>query len=255
MIIVRDRVSNGARKLVEYTGARLFKPRARPFNRAALVVNWGNVNSVNSTGVLLNSPASIRNASDKLRAFSLVGTVANVPEHYTNANAVPERDKKSIWLARRNNTSGGRGITIVRGNDPLPRADFYSKYVRKSAEYRVHVVRGQVILVQQKVFTSDNKPDKDFFLIRNHDNGWVFTSNSVQFPSPEVETEVRSVATRAVRALGLDFAGVDIIIEKGTNNVYFLEANTKPGIETDSAASAYGRAFLAIERERRRGRA
>lgn len=155
-----------------------------------------------------------------------------------------------IWIARTVlNGSGGAGIIVVRPGDPIPDAPLYTKYVRKSREYRLHVVGGEVIFYQEKRKKNGVEQTRDQALIRNHDNGWVFAENDIRLPESSVWENVKATAVGAVRALGLDFGAVDLVLARDNATPYVLEVNTAPGIESTRLLEAYVRAFKAAEND------
>ena len=81
----------------------------------------------------------------------------------------------------------------------------YVKYIKKKAEYRIHVFNGKIIDIQQK--RKRHEAIEINFQIRSHNNGWV---------------------------LGLDFGAVDIIWNEKQQQGYVLEVNTAPGLEGET---------------------
>lgn len=111
----------------------------------------------------------------------------------------------------------------------------------KRTEYRVHVVSGQVILVQQKRRKEDwgNNPNYNS-LVRNLESSWIYAVNLDQLGLEAV----KEAATRAVQTFGLDFGAVDVIYKHQTEQAFVLEINTAPGLDQDgSALTAYTEAF------------
>lgn len=112
----------------------------------------------------------------------------------------------------------------------------------KRTEYRVHVVSGQVILVQQKRRKEDwgNNPNYNS-LVRNVESSWIYAVNDIDQLGLEA---VKEAATRAVQTFGLDFGAVDVIYKHQTEQAFVLEINTAPGLDQDgSALTAYTEAF------------
>lgn len=242
--IVIDRPSDGARRLADALDLYRVTPRRFGATRHRLGINWGvGVDYlVNPRQRVLNPPERVRACVDKTRALSLVGDLG--PPFWTRREEI-QRGKRDIILCRRNGLSEGRGITVVRPGEELVEADFYTKYIRKRAEYRVHVVNGAAILIQQKRKRNGAEMDKDAQLIRSHRNGWVFCVNNLDL-SEELRAKLEHVALESTRRIGLDFGAIDIIVERGDNeHCYFLEANTRPGIEGDACLNAYAGAFRA----------
>lgn len=206
-----------------------------------LCVNWGTTTPPLFPDVrTLNSPAAVAAAADKVEAFRKMHDYGvMVPPFWTNAADV-QRTGTDIVLARTmTRASGGRGIVVVRHTDQLPRAPLYVKYIRKESEYRVHVLGGVAAVVQQKRRRNGEEQTADQQLIRNYDNGWIFAVENVAFVSPAVEETVKEQAVAAVMALGLDFGAVDIIVNRRGSQVYVLEVNTAPGIESPTVLAAY----------------
>jgi D-alanine-D-alanine ligase-like ATP-grasp enzyme len=102
------------------------------------------------------------------------------------------------------------------------------------------VLGGVAAVVQQKLRRSGQaQQDKDSLLIRSYDNGWVFAIDSITYASSEIEEQVKQQAIAAVKALGLDFGAVDVIVNKKGTKAYVLEVNTAPGIESPTVLAAY----------------
>lgn len=105
--------------------------------------------------------------------------------------------------------------------DPL-----YTKYIKKSREFRVHIFRGRVIDVQEKRKRQEVPNDEVNYLIRNSHNGWVFCRDGVDCPDSILDLSIRAVST-----LGLDFGAADIGWNDHYGRGYIFEVNTAPGLE------------------------
>ena len=211
------------------------------------VVNWGCSRLPVDTGRakrVFNQPQGVALATDKIACFRRLQEVGvPVPPFWTAKGDV---NRKGIVLARTTvRGSGGEGIVVVREGDNLPDAPLYTGYIRKDAEYRIHVVCGKVVAVQQKRRDSEAEQTPDQRLIRNHDNGWVFAVNNVVFRDDKQRQECEDASIRAVAGLGLDFGAVDLVVARKTGAPYVLEVNTAPGIESPTILEAYRAAFTA----------
>lgn len=212
-----------------------------------VVITWGNPRlpswlTPSPRGVrdLLNYPLYVNVAHNKLLTFQrLQERGVSIPE-YTCDREIARR-----WgcvVARQVLTgSGGKGITLCSKHQEIPEAPLYVCYVKKSAEYRVHVFRGQVIDIQEKRKRRDFEGTVDT-KIRNHNKGWVFCRDDVHAPDSVIQQ-----ALRAVEALGLDFGAVDVIYNRHYNRAFVLEVNTAPGLE-GSTVDSYGNAILTFLR-------
>lgn len=210
----------------------------RPLRRYRHVINWGStVLIADGDYKVYNHPACIAKAKDKLVAFNtLKDAGVSVPDFLT---ILPD-SREGIWLARTTLTgSQGDGIVVIRDGDTVPPAPLYVKYIKKTKEYRLHVVDEEVIFIQEKRRRNDAEQDRDQRLIRNHDNGWVFAIQNVEVPNERVKTE----CVNAVKALGLTFGAVDVVIGRRDNIPYVLEVNTAPGIESPTLLEKYTEAF------------
>jgi hypothetical protein len=212
---------------------RLYSPRD-----SDLIINWGNSNPPMTWDYLddqiINMCGPVRRASNKLDAFGIIqGAGVSIPEFTTDVNIAQTWYEVGVGIVGRRLLQGhsGNGIEtwgIHSEDNPIdaPHCPLYVKYIKKSAEYRVHVFNGQVIDVQQKRRRNGLTNDEVNFQIRVHDNGWVFTREDIN--TPEMVTRE---SIKAVNALGLDFGAVDVIYNRHYSTAYVLEVNCAPGIE------------------------
>lgn len=123
-------------------------------------------------------------------------------------------------------SSEGRGIVIAENEEQLVAAPLYTRYVKKKKEFRVHVLNGQVLDIQEKrkkkEFENDNRDTR----IRNVSNGYVFCREGVVEPDG-----LRHLAVQAVQALGYSLGACDIVYNERSNRCFVLEVNATPGME------------------------
>lgn len=119
----------------------------------------------------------------------------------------------------------GRGIVMALRPQDLVEAPLYVKYIPKEHEYRFHVMGGEVIDVTRKRLRNGAPEERNKYIC-NTGNGWIFSRRLDEYPE-QANTE----AINAVRALGLDFGAVDLVISSGNGRPYVLEVNTAPGVE------------------------
>lgn len=255
IIIRREHASNGASALVQAindAGGSALLSRRDTFQRQHLILNWGGQDDPVLTrgGTILNKQSNRRVSANKLMAFAALQTAGvPVPLYWTDKEeAIRWRNAQTagnnpIVLARSTATgSGGVGITVCRRGDDIPTSQFYCQYIRKTSEFRAHIIGGECVAVQQKRAVDGRNHTTDELLIRNHDNGWVFAVNNVD---PQQAADVGALGVRAAFALGLDFAAVDIIRAR-SGELFVLEANTKPGLESPTVLSAYANRLMAM---------
>jgi len=200
-----------------------------------IVVNWGNGNVPRWDGnhfIFLNHPRKVMNAINKYRSFRLFrqGGVKHPPYTTDREVALQWLDGGS-WVVCRQELEGldGSGLVLCKSVDDLPDAKLFTKYIPSAVEFRAYVFRDQLITVFDKAkVTKKTLEEKKLTFdpdIRTGGRGWVFCQN------PEfVPTDLPEQAALAVKSLGLDFGGVDIVYSKEENRCYCLEVNTAPDI-------------------------
>lgn len=260
MIIMSHNNGEGARNLADALGCKLATTKEAPLPRKIRwVINLGISDSsdkhqamVSRIGmttqdiVRLNRFGSVSIASSKLGTLThLRGSFVSHPSYTTSpdeANFKVLVEGKTMIARTLDRASQGRGIEIltperVRQDGGILRAGLYTEAIDKGREYRVHVgaLAGsyRVIDVQRKIRRPDVE-DTDRPFIWNHDNGFIFVRDGVNINT--VPNSVLDVAVRAVRALGLHFGAVDIVVPRRgradvmTMPAYALEVNTAPGM-------------------------
>lgn len=231
----------------------------------------------------LNNPSSVARASNKLTALQTMrqGNVSVVPywtgesiaDAYNFANnggrvyarteltghsgagirlilprSDQQRDERTgniprWWVDSERQSTGLGQFRVDFGNCQL----FTQGISGHRHEWRAHVFRGQVILLQLKM-RREGFQDNDGYtsLVRNQDTGWVYSVNFDRSDLTGIDL-VEAQAIAAIEALGLDFGAVDIIQKKReTDQVFVLEVNTAPGLaEGGSSLSSYADAIRA----------
>lgn len=252
--------SGGASRIAEGLRARgtkcmkVFPDRNYYPKKGHFLINWGTSQrpdwySSRFCSDMLNKPPNVELASNKLHAFqaweswneAMPDDIVPIPE-FTTDRAVVYDDwlqafpyPYSIGAVARTILQGhsGKGIVPIyhaceygiEGRD-WPDAPLYVKYIKKSAEYRIHVFKGEVIDIQMKRKRRLTPNEEVNYQVRSHAGGWVFCRSDATPPDG-----VRQSAVNAIRALGLDFGAVDIIYNQHYRKPYVLEVNTAPGLE------------------------
>lgn len=214
--------------------------RPRP---GATVINWGNARLPTwpyANGVtMLNFPQAVNIAGNKLLALQCMEQAGvRVPIYTVTKEAMIVALGKFKPVVSRHilrGTSGAGAVYFDSEQEFMasPVAPLYVEYIKKTDEYRVHVVRGEVIdyAVKRKRRGVEHETK-----IRNLQGGWVFCRDGIVLPD-----DVAAEAVKAVAALGLDFGAVDVIYNQ-VRGVYVLEVNTAPGLEGRTIRS-YAEAF------------
>ena len=210
----------------ELNARRVYPDRTYRTRNSDFIINWGNgaiPNWYNERVKVWNNPEAVNRAGNKLLTFKALEGNCPIPNFTTNKDDTTEWEKVVVRHELRG--SAGSGIEVVRQGEELPDAPMYVEFIKKNAEYRVHVFAGEVIDITQKRRIRDFDEESRVPYIRNHANGWVFSRNNIDY-----REDIQEVALDSVRALGLDFGGVDVIIGRD-DNPYILEVNTAVGME------------------------
>ena len=227
--------SEGARNLAKALDTVLIKHKNSKFKWSTdKVINWGHSNP---PGPCMNMEA--KNAIDKRITYDLLDQASIPCPPYTKdkETALEWIKKDKVVLARTlTKASEGRGIVILNVNKDI-NAPLYTQYIKKKHEFRVHVVNGKPIKLQQKKLRKNLQHN----IIRNTKNGYVFGHISEDLPV-DIKERLSFLAVSAVKVLKLDFGAVDIIWNKHHNKLYVLEVNTAPGI-SELTAKTYADAF------------
>lgn len=208
-----------------------------------LLIRWGSRKDMPPCAIELNSAGAIRNASDKLLAYSTLTnaglrTVYMTPDYEDAQRNAPH----GIVFGRKRHGFGGRDIVVYqRGDTPTQYHDFYTPWLDSPREVRIHVVRDKVVRVQGKYLDYPDKAGDNY--IRNYAHGYRFRS-----PKQELHFRRRNDAIEAVRALGLDFGAVDMLVW-GDKDHYILEVNTAPACSPLTAKCYAGEIALQVERQ------
>ena len=248
--------SNSARELKDaFVSHRALRVKAdgryRPF-RNHVILNWGSSIIPNWWGGLqnavtqvINQPAAVEAASNKLSAFQKMKEAeVSIPEFTTSREvALGWVNEGKIVVARKLlRGSEGRGIVIIEKEagvdrvDTIEHAPLYVQYVKKAAEYRIHVFDGRVIDIQEKK-TRQGAEDVNY-RIQSYNNGFIFARDNVNPPAQVLEE-----AKKAVASLGLTFGACDLAYNRHYDRAYTLEVNTSPGL-SGSTIESYKNAIL-----------
>jgi len=198
-----------------------------------LVIRWGTDRSIQfderakailNQGGIINENLNKRNAHQKMIASNV-----NTPILWTSWQEAKAKAKelKCKILRRKLHHTQGKDILCLKPTDFLPRnkrSGYYTQLLNKDAEFRFHMMSGKCIGLAQKKPEANANP-----LIWNHENGWVFEyiSKEDREDTPHFEAMVTQ-ANLAMKALGLDFGAVDLIMVK--SKPYILEVNTAPSL-------------------------
>jgi len=203
-----------------------YQPRPRD-----LILGWGNSALPNWHGrtagtTWLNIPSEIPSATNKRLAFDkFQAAEVKTPKVTTDHEVAREwlRKGKRVIGRQRLQASRGEGIVVMESLEQFVQCPLYTRWKSADREYRVYVLNDRVIDVIQKKRPNGSQ---DLGIIRSAAQGWVYCRTDIR-PLPEAAAQE---AVKAVRALGLQFGGVDLLWGN-KSGAHILEVNTSPGIE------------------------
>lgn len=245
--------SKGCKNIASHLGVlRTTQHQVRKHGDFDLIINWGN-SERRFNGRYINQPEAVALACDKRASLECLEKAGvPVPMWTTSRDCAQEWWDGGMLVVARTllRAHSGRGIVLASSDNgtPLPNAPLYTVYNKKADEYRVHVVAGQVIDVQQKRKRREVDNDDVNYQIRNARNGWVFCRGEVDCPDSVVRAGID-----AVTAMGLDFGAVDIGYNARKEEPCVYEVNTAPGVE-GSTLDRYKSALLQLVPALRTGR-
>lgn len=207
-------------------GHKNYHPRPGDF-----IIDWGRSDAPSWAAqaeahdcVILNKWTNIKKSVDKLRSFAHfkkagVRTVPWTENPVTAENWLANED----WVCARTMTDSYDGKGLVLCKNSLAWAPLYTKFIPSNREFRAYVFRNKIIEFFEKLPEAGAKKD-----IRTDSNGWYYewADNYGIDMEPAIE---------AIKALGLDFGGVDMILSKTDGKTYVLETNTAPDIYKHTA--------------------
>ena len=182
---------------------------------------------VKPSSVRRRTPFILSSGTDKLtqlNTFNRAGVFS--PAYTTDVNVARGWIGDGFVVVCRTllRASEGRGIVIAETEDQLVPARLYTQYVPKKAEYRVHVLNGEVIDVQMKKKRKGFEDERNT-RIRNLANGYVFCRGNLLEPDG-----LRRLAVDACNSLNYSLGAVDIAHNVKRNSLVVLEVNATPGM-------------------------
>jgi hypothetical protein len=164
--------------------------------------------SYDGAPLVINKAKSTRICIDKIRTFQALKGVCHIPEYTTSLDVALGWDEENVVARTLTKSSGGKGIYFKEDNlEKFIEGKLFTKYIKKKAEYRVHVSLNKAFDVQQKKLKLTNKDgtpvdkSKVDWRVRNSKNGFIFARNNIDVP-----VSVLKEAEKACKAIGIDIA-------------------------------------------------
>lgn len=197
-----------------------------------VVINWGRSSphsSFEGPARVLNDHRAIAIASNKLKSLQALKEAGVPIPEFTTSKAIAREwanIAETVVVCRTILTGhSGAGIVLANNGREVVDAKLYTEYLKKIHEYRIHILGDHSVFVQRKARNREVPDDQVNWQIRNHANGFIFAHLDVNVPDRVID-----IARKAVKALGLDFGAVDLIVNKN-REAYVLEVNTACGLE------------------------
>ena len=192
---------------------KILKQALEDNNYQGQLINWGLPHTKHWREVL-NKPAPVRLAANKKQTLEYL-------DQYMNTLLVHDiYDTKYPIVGRKSYHKDGEGFFICEDSMQAEFAQshgvtHFQRYLKTCREFRVHVIKDQVIKVNERVGTKTVENNK-------HSGGkFVYPNGFDKFK------QLRKTAIHAVNLLGLDFGCVDILYK---DKFYILEINTAPSL-------------------------
>ena len=176
--------------------------------------------------------------------YNLTGYVT-VPEWTQDNNTAKNWIKLGYWVVCRElvTSKDGKGISLAKTEEELKPSKVYTKFIHAQREYRAYVFGHNLIDFVEKRKTNKALEDRSVNPdIKTYSGGWCFCRNDIR-PPHNIE-DLRHEAVGAIKTLGLDFGGVDIIEDRNGKCVV-LEVNTAPSIWGETV-SRFAEAIKAV---------
>jgi glutathione synthase/RimK-type ligase-like ATP-grasp enzyme len=245
-ILPYNPASESAKKLSEAIGAKRIKHEGSRYKHKPgdVIINWGCSEIVNPEvlkGRILNSPAQVTTASNKKFFFrDYPGNRGYLVPSTTAKEIADLWSLQDFTVVARHKLTGhsGEGIEIVEPGMLVPWAPLYTKYQKKTDEYRVHFVNGGMIKFARKGRKLDVPDEVVNWKVRNLEGGFIYALAEFEEMPESVLAACRDYAANT----GLYFGAIDVIYHKPSNAAYILEVNTAPGL-SGSTIEAYAEAL------------
>ena len=227
------------RTLADLLGFENFGSR-RPQDTLGVLLRWGSRKRMPQAERTFNTAQAIARAADKVITIERLtkAGIKCVPCVLTWEDALA-LSGNGIILGRSRHGFGGKGIRIYDPSglyddryerEPVRDHEWYSIYHEPSREVRLHVVGGEVVRIQGKYLDFPDDAERNPF-VRNHRSGYRFRK-----PRRELHSRRKELAIEAVKALGLHFGAVDMMLFREQEPMV-LEINTAPACSPLTAAS------------------
>lgn len=158
---------------------------------------------------IINAPEGVLNSINKITTYRKLKE-SKVPtcNYVLDQKDVP---KSWTWAVCRETVVGSNceGVMITRPYDLIPNCPLYTEFFKHDAEYRMVIYKDRVLGRYRKCNLHEGNFDLEYMLAQGFE-------------------ELDESAINAVKAVGLDYAGVDVLCQEKTGKHIVLEVNSGP---------------------------
>lgn len=210
--------------------------------------------------VVINPPDAVLNAADKRRTKEKFVEHQIPTAEYWPDFVIPA-DKFPIVVKHR---FGSRGTGVYLIETPEKLAEFFrargearvkeqfiaERFKNYRYEYRVHATQTEVFLANRKA-RQEGVPQECRWKHSFGTSVW-FNEDNPEFRTPSTWEEIKAACCRAVAALGMDFAAIDVKVSM-SGKFFLIEANSAPSLG-DATREHYLRVIPELARKVRETR-
>jgi len=222
-IVTYDLNSKAYTLLLRALDAKGIKPYDSEYRHreSDVVLNWG-LYGRRSFPVVMNQWGAVEICTSKLKTFKAFRDNGVAHPEWTRLFDVAhywQSKGETVYERQEDNGCMGAGIRVCHRDDTLHNALFYTVGFPIHREFRVYTAYNQVIDIREKVRPLAVEVDLE---IRASDD-WLY---SVREPD-QVPRALLEQSLKATNAVGLDFCGVDIALNR-ENDPCVFEVNSAP---------------------------
>ena len=209
------------------------------------LIRYGNTQPFDNAGITYNWQSAILNAADKIDARRTMREAGvKIPLTILPGERVLLRTLTGTWIARPAEHFGGSNFEVVsrsmkRMKEFLDNGWYLSKVWKKERELRVHCAHGKVLLIHDKGIDG-----------RTLNSNTHTTADWSVLEWEEYHFDACVQALKACDALGLDWGGVDVLVNG--EDCVVLEVNTAPSVPGQIGPKKYAAYFDALLRNKNR---
>ncbi len=236
-LLVRRQVSSGTyyRLYSENRVDRLSKVKSPSFREINTVIRWGTQEEISKRegSIVYNKAAALALVSNKYKSrLAMAEAGVNVP---LNVTSTTHDDLISYpIIARPFRHSKGKNFVTLKNRAAFlahyrdnSRSWYYSNFIDKVKEYRVHCAHGKILNFLEKPNPGGNQI------------AWNRAQGNDAFESikwADYNFNVCVQALKACKALGADFLGIDVVVDR-QGKAWVLEGNSSPTLNSSEYSS------------------